>query len=110
MANLTPKSFYIGSGSATDAYTTANTVGNYSIIKNINLCNTTSSNAVCSIHILVGAATAAANNKVISNVTVLANNVVYYNTSVVIPANSKIYVDQVTANAVTFTISGVEYA
>ena len=105
MANLIPKSFYIGSGSASNAYTTANTVGDYSIIKNINL-----SNAVCSIHLLVGAATPAANNKVISNVNVLANNVVYYNTSIVVPANSKIYVDQVTANAITFTISGVEYA
>ena len=110
MANLTPKSFYIGNEQATNAYTTANVVGNYSIIKNINLCNATASNAVCIIHVLVGAATAAANNKVISNVSVLANNVVYYNTSIVVPANSKIYVDQVTANAITFTISGVEYA
>lgn len=110
MPNLTPKNFYIGSGSASNAYTTANTVGNYSIIKNINLCNVTSSNAACSIHILVGAATPAANNRIVSNVNVLANNVVYYNTSVVVPANSKIYVDQVTANAITFTISGVEYA
>jgi len=41
---------------------------------------------------------------------VLSNNVVFYNTSVVIPANSKLHVDQVTANAVTFTVSGVEYA
>jgi hypothetical protein len=110
MPSLTPKSFYIGNGQASNAYTTANVVGNYSIIKNINLCNATTSNAVCSIHILVGAATAAANNKVISNVSVLANNVVYYNTSIVVPANSKIYVDQVTASAITFTISGVEYA
>lgn len=110
MANLIPKNFYIGSGSASNTYTTANTVGNYSIIKNINLCNTTASNAVCSIHILVDAATPAANNKIVSNVNVLANNVVFYNTSIVVPANSKIYVDQVTANAVTFTISGVEYA
>jgi hypothetical protein len=64
------------------------------------------------LHLMLyaGAATAAANNKIISNVNVLANNVVYYNTSIVVPANSKIYVDQVTANAVTFTISGVEYA
>jgi hypothetical protein len=110
MANLTPKSFYIGNESASNAYTTANTVGNYSIIKNINLCNATSSNAVCSVHILVGGASPAANNKIVSNVNVLANNVVYYNTSVVVPANSKIYIDQVTANAITFTISGVEYA
>ena len=109
MANLTPKSFYIGTSSTgSNVYTTANTVGNYSIIKNINLCNTTSSNAVCSI--LVGAASPAANNKILSNVNVLSNNVVFYNTSVVIPANSKLHVDQVTANAVTFTVSGVEYA
>ena len=111
MANLTPKSFYIGTSSAgANVYTTANTVGDYSIIKNINLCNTTGSNAVCSIHILVGADSPAANNKILSNVNVLSNNVVFYNTSVVIPANSKLYVDQVTANAITFTVSGVEYA
>ena len=77
MANLTPKSFYIGNESASNAYTTANTVGNYSIIKNINLCNATSSNAVCSVHILVGGASPAANNKIVSNVNVLANNVVW---------------------------------
>ena len=75
MANLTPKSFYIGTSSTgSNVYTTANTVGNYSIIKNINLCNTTSSNAVCSIHILVGAASPAANNKILSTVNVLSNN------------------------------------
>jgi len=110
MANLVPDSFYIGSGSGANVYTVANTVGNYSIIKNINLCNTTSSNAVCSIHILVDGAAAAAGNKILSNVNVLANNVVYYNTSIVIPKNSSIHVTQVTANAITFAISGVEYA
>lgn len=110
MANLVPKNLYIGNGSAANAYTVANTVGNYTIIKNINLCNTTASNAVCSIHLLVNGASAAANNKVVSNVNVLANNVVYYNTSIVMPANSVLYVDQVTANAITFTVSGVEYA
>jgi hypothetical protein len=110
MANLVPKNLYIGNQSASNVYTVANTVGNYTIIKNINLCNTTGSNAVCSIHILVAGASPAANNKVVSNVNVLANNVVYYNTSIVVPANSSIHVDQVTANAITFTISGVEYA
>jgi len=110
MANLIPDSFYIGSGSGANVYTVANTVGNYSIIKNINLCNTTSSNAVCSIHILVEGAAVAAGNKILSNVNVLANNVVYYNTSIVIPKNSSIHVTQVTANAITFAISGVEYA
>jgi len=110
MANLVPDSFYIGNGSGSNVYTVANTVGNYSIIKNINLCNTTSSNAVCSIHILVEGAAVAISNKILSNVNVLANNVVYYNTSIVMPKNSVIHVTQVTANAITFAISGVKYA
>lgn len=112
MANLIPNSFFVGSdvGAGTDVYTVANVVGNYSIIKNINLCNTTSANAVCSIHLLVAGAAAAASNKIISNVSVLSNNVVFYNTAIVIPKDSAIHVTQVTANAITFTISGVEYA
>jgi len=112
MASLTPKSFYVGSdvGAGANVYTVANTAGNYSIIKNINLCNTTASNAVCSIHLLVNGATVANSNKIVSNVSVLSNNVVFYNTSIVIPANSSIHVTQVTANAITFAISGVEYA
>lgn len=112
MASLTPKSFYIGSnvGAGSNVYTVANTAGNYSIIKNINLCNTTASNAVCSIHLLVNGASVSSENRIVSNVNVLANNVVFYNTSIVVPANSSIHVTQVTANAITFTISGVEYA
>jgi len=112
MSNLTPKSLYIGSdvGGGTNVYTVPNIAGNYAIIKNINLCNTTASNAVCSIHLLVNGVAAANSNKIISNVSVNLNNVVFYNTSIVVPANSSIHITQVTANAVTFAISGVEYA
>jgi hypothetical protein len=111
MANLTPKSLFIGTtASNSNAYTTANVVGNYSIVKNINLCNTTNTAVTCSIHLLVSGAAASANNAIISNVSVLANNVIYYNTSIVVPANSAIHIAQATANAVTFAISGVEYA
>lgn len=112
MPALTPKSFFVGSnvGAGSNVYTVANTAGNYSIIKNINLCNTTASNAVCNIHLLVDGAAAGNGNKILSNVNVLANNVVFYNTSIVLPANSSIHVAQTTANAVTFTISGIEYA
>ena len=112
MPNLIPKSFYVGSnvGAGSNVYSVANTVGNYSIIKNINLCNTTASNAVCSIHLLINGASVSNANKIVSNVNVLANNVVFYNTSIVVPANSSIHVTQVTANAITFAISGVEYA
>lgn len=109
MANLIPKLLYQGNDTTGNVYTTANTVGNYTIIKTINICNTTGTDAACSIHLLQGANTAAANNKIISNMNVSANNVLYYNTSVVIPANSKIYVSQ-SGTSLTFTISGVEYA
>ena len=87
MANLTPKSFYIGSGSTTNAYTTANTVGNYSIIKNINICNITSSSATCNVHILVSGVSAAANNNaILKSFTVAPNETVAYSGIVVLPA------------------------
>lgn len=110
MANLVPKSFYLGNTTASNVYTVANTAGNYSIIKSINICNTSNTtNATADIHILVGADTVASNNKIISNAVVIKNDVLYYNTSIVIPANSKIYVAS-SNNSLTFNISGVEYA
>ena len=80
MANLTPKSLYIGSdvGPGTNVYSVPNIAGNYAIIKNINLCNTTASNAVCSIHLLINGVAAANSNKIISNVSINSNNVVVY--------------------------------
>jgi hypothetical protein len=109
MASLTPKLLYSGNDTGANAYSVSNTSGNYTIIKSINICNTSGSDKTCSLHILQDANAAAANNKVLSNVTVSANNVLYYNTSLVMPANSKIYVSQSTSD-LTFTISGVEYA
>lgn len=109
MPNLTPKLLYQGNDTTANAYTTANVAGNYTIIKTINICNTTGTDASCSVHILQGAATAAANNKILSNLNVSANNVLYYNTSMIIPSNSKLYVSQ-SGTSLTFTISGIEYA
>ena len=52
MANLVPKSFYLGNTTSSNVYTVANTVGNYSIIKSINICNTSdTANATADIHI-----------------------------------------------------------
>ena len=110
MANLVPKSFYLGNTTASNVYTVANTVGNYSIIKSINICNTSNTtNATADIHILVGATAVGAGNKIISNAVVIKNDVLYYNTSIVVPANSKIYVAS-SDSSLTFNISGVEYA
>jgi len=110
MANLTPKLMYQGNSTGSSVYSVANTVGLYSIIKSINICNTSSaSNATASIHILVDGASAAADNAIIKDALIIKNDVMYYNTSVVLPANSALYVSS-SASDITFTISGVEYA
>jgi hypothetical protein len=109
MPALTPKLMYIGNDSTANAYSVANVANNYSIIKSINICNATANSASASIHILVAGASPAANNKIISNAEVLGNNVLYYNTSIVIPSNSNVYIAQ-SSTDLTFTISGVEYA
>jgi len=110
MANLAPKSFYLGNSTAANVYAVANTVGNYSIIKSINICNTSdSANATADVHILVAGALVTASNKIISNAVVIKNDVLYYNTAIVVPANSNIYVAS-SSNTITFSINGVEYA
>jgi fibrillarin-like rRNA methylase len=110
MANLVPKSLYLGNSTGSNVYTVANTAGNYTIIKAINICNTSdTANAKADIHILINGAAPSANNKVVSNANVIKNDVLYYNTSIVVPANSNVYVGS-SNSSITFNISGVEYA
>lgn len=110
MANLKPKLMYKGNDVAANVYSVANVANNYSIIKSINICNTSNTaNATASVHILTDGESPAANNKIISNANVIKNDVLYYNTSIVIPANSNVYISS-SSNTITFAISGVEYA
>jgi hypothetical protein len=110
MANLAPKLLYIGNDTAANVYSVANTSGNYTIIKSINICNTSNvANATASVHILSNGDAPSSNNKIISNANVIKDDVLYYNTSIVVPENSNVYVAS-SANTLTFTISGVEYA
>lgn len=110
MANLVPKSLYLGNSTGSNVYTVANTAGNYTIIKSINICNTSNTaNATADIHILVAGAAPANNNKIISNANVIKSDVLFYNTSIVIPTNSNVYVAS-SNSSLTFNISGVEYA
>jgi hypothetical protein len=110
MPSLTPKNFCHANAATANVYTVANTAGNYSIIKVINVCNTSNANATANVHILVDGASAAANNKIISNANVIGDDVLFYNTSIVMPANSKIHVSASSNTALVFNISGVEYA
>jgi len=110
MASLTPKNFYVGNATAANVYTVANTANYYSIIKNINICNTSNAaNATVSIHLLTDGAAPSSDNKIISNALAILSDVLFYNTSIVVPSNTKIYVSS-SSNTVTFAISGVEYA
>jgi hypothetical protein len=110
MTQLLPKNFYTGNATAANVYTVANTANYYSIIKNINICNTSNTaNATASIHLLTDGAAPSNDNKIISNALVILSDVLFYNTSIVVPYNTKIYVSS-SSSALTFSISGVEYA
>lgn len=109
MANLTPKSLYIGNDSAANVYTVSSTAGNYSIIRNINICNTGASIASCNVHIVPSSGTPLANNKILSNFQVQIGETISYDASIVMPASSKIYVTS-SPTTVTYVISGVEYS
>ena len=109
MANLTPKLLYLGADTAANVVTVSSNVGSYAIVKNINLCNFTSSAATCDVHLLVSGVSAANNNAILKSFTVAPNETIAYNGIVVLPANSKLYLSQATAS-ITLSISGVEYA
>ena len=110
MANLTPDLLYIGADTAANVITVSSNAGSYTILKNINLCNITSSAATCNVHVLLSGVTVAANNNaILKSFTVAPNETVAYNGIVVLPANSRLYVSQTSAN-ITLSISGVKYA
>lgn len=109
MPNLTPKNLYIGNTTGSNIYTSGSNVGDYSIIKLINICNSnTSASKSFTIHLLTTTNnTAQSNNIIISNLSIPPNNVMQIDTSLVINSNSSIYLSH-TGN-ITVTISGVEY-
>jgi hypothetical protein len=110
MANLTPKLLYLGAATGANVITISNNAGSYTIVKNINLCNFTTSAATCNVHLLVSGVSAAANNNaILKSFTVAPNETIAYNGIVVLPANSNLYVSQANAS-ITLSISGVEYA
>ena len=105
---LTPKRLYIGNDTATNVYTASSNAGSYTIVRSLNVCNTTSTDKTFSVHIVPSGDTAGASNKVVSNVTVPANDVVYTDSVYVLNAGDALYYDPVDAN-LTLTVAGVEY-
>jgi hypothetical protein len=108
MSNLQPKRLYTGADTGSNVYTVSSNVGSYAIIRNINACNTTTSNKSFSLHILTSGGTAQNNNKIMSNINVPGDDVVVSDGTFILNSGESIYLAQSSAN-VTLTISGVEF-
>lgn len=106
--NLVPKNLYIGADSGSNVYTLSSNTGSYAIVKNINICNTGAGTILCNVHIVPSGGAAAANNKVLSNYTLLTNETISYDSAFVMNAGASIYVSSNVTTA-TYVISGVEY-
>jgi len=109
MANLLPKRLYIGAATAgSSVYTLTSNVGSYAIVKSINACNVTGTDSTFDLHVVPSGDTAVNANKVLSSITVPANDVITSDVLIVMEAGDSLYFNQTSAN-VTITISGVEY-
>lgn len=108
MSNLQPRKLYVGAATASNVYTVSSNVGSYAIIRNINACNTTTSNKSFTIHLIESTGSAIDANKIMSNINVPGNDVVVSDATYILNAGDSIYLVQAAAN-VTVAISGVEY-
>ena len=107
MASLTPTLLYIGNGTGS-VYIVPASAGAYSIIKSINVCNTSNTSKVFSLNLVQSGQAVSDSNLVVGNVSLSAGNVFAYDTSIVMPTGSFLQVTQ-PDSSLTFTISGVEY-
>jgi len=109
MAAIIPKLLFIGNTQAGNIYTAPSTSGSYSIVKSINVCNTGTTTESFSINLINAGENVGVGNAILGNITITSSNVFSYETSIVMPAGSQLYISQPNNN-LTFTISGVEYA
>jgi len=107
MARLVPKLLFIGNTQAGSIYNTPTDEGSYSIVKSINVCNTSSASQSFSINLVQGGGSVGTNNAILGNIVMSGGNVFSYETSIVLPAGSSLHISQ-PGTDLTFTISGVE--
>ncbi len=108
MSAIVPKLLFIGNQQSGIVYTAPSPSGSYSIVKSINVANTSTSTEVFSINLVPSGGTVGVSNVIVGNIVLTGNNVFSYETSIVMPEGSTLQVSQVATN-LTFTISGVEY-
>lgn len=106
----TPKKLYTGqpNTTATTVYTAP--ASTTTIVKNIVICNTSASDATITVHFVPSAGSASASNRIISSLSVTANNTVIIECSGVLATGDFISAQQGTSSAITLHITGVEVA
>lgn len=108
MANYTPKKLYTGQPgtTATTLYTAP--ASTYTLVKNIILCNTTTSDAKVSVSFVPSGGSAGVTNRIMSDLNVKANDTVAMDLSGFLATGDFISAVQVTSGAVTLHVTGVE--
>ncbi len=108
MSGLVPKLFYIGNQQSGIIYTAPSPGGSYSIVKSINVANTSTTTQVFSLNLVPSGDSAGLSNVIVGNIVMSGANVFSYETSIVMPTGSTLQITQPN-NDLTFTISGVEF-
>lgn len=108
MAVYTPKKLYTGQPgtSATTLYTAP--ASTTTIVKNIIVCNTTSSAATLTLSLVASGGSAGATNRIMSSLNILPNDTVLFELSGVLSTGDFISALQGTSGSLTLHISGVE--
>lgn len=106
---LEPRLLYIGNASNNTVYTSPTSTGSYTIIKHINAANTSNEDSSFSLFLVTPGSFAVPANAMLFDAEVSSKNVLAYDTSIVIPSNTSIFLSQ-PLGTITLIISGVEYA
>ena len=106
---LEPKLLYIGNAGNAPVYTAPTSTGSYTIIKHINAANTSNDSSTFSLFLVTPGSFPIPANAMLFDAEVSSKNVLAYDTSIVIPENTSIFLSQPSAT-ITLIISGVEYA
>lgn len=108
MASIIPTLLFIGNTQSGSIYSAPSSAGSYSIVKSINVCNISTATEAFSLNLVTAGGTSNTANAILGNITLSGGNVFSYETSIVMPAGSQLFISQPNTN-LTFTISGVEY-
>lgn len=106
---LAPVVMYRGQPAATSTtlYTVTNTLGKYAIVKNIVICNVTSSSATINIASVATGGSESDANRFMKNATIPGYGTVIFDMSMVLAQNESLRATASAATTLTLVVSGV---